>query len=105
MAKKNGDHPHDQAPEPWMLELTVGQTYYVRTARNDYVGRVLSVGHHTVTLGEASWVAESGRLHAFLRDGRADGMEVEPILTPGGVIGVQWLDWSPFPHPLFREAQ
>ncbi len=102
---KNNQHPHDQTPEEWMISLTIGHTYYVRSARNDYVGRIISKGHHTVTLGEASWIAESGRLHVFLRDGRDGNMEIEPILSPGGIIGdLQVLEWSPWIHPLFRET-
>jgi hypothetical protein len=88
-----------------MYSLEVGRCYYVRTARNDYVGRLVSIdGPYSLVLEGAAWVASSGRLHVFLRDGRAPSMEVEPILTPGGIQGCQWLDWTPWPHPLFTEA-
>lgn len=81
-------------------KLVVGEKYYVRTCRNDYVGGLLSIdGPYSVTLGDAAWVAESGRLTAFLRDGTAPGMEVEPV----GVVCCQWVDWSPWPHNLFPE--
>lgn len=81
--------------------LTVGETYYVRTVRNDYVGRLASIdGPYSLTLTDAAWVSESGRLGDFMRTGRAEGMEVEPV----GVVGLQWLDWSPWPHALFPEA-
>jgi hypothetical protein len=86
---------------PRVVSLVVGEQYYFQTARFDYVGRVLSIdGPYTVTLEDAACVFSTGRLHVFLREGRAPQMELEPV----GVQGVQWLGWSPFPHPLFPEA-
>jgi hypothetical protein len=81
--------------------MVEGENYYIRTARNDYIGRLASIdGPYSVTLDGAAWVASSGRLHVFLRDGSAPGMEIEPV----GEVGVQWLDWTPWKHPLFTEA-
>jgi hypothetical protein len=81
--------------------LEVGRCYYVRTARYDYVGRLISIdGPYSITFEDAAWVANSGRLHEFLRAGRAAGMEVEPV----GVVGLQWLDWTPWFHDCFTEA-
>jgi hypothetical protein len=84
-----------------VLTLEVGRCYYVRTARYDYVGRVVSIdGPYTLVLEDAAWVSNSGRLHVFVQNGRATGMEIEPV----GVVGLQWLDWTPWDHPLFTEA-
>jgi hypothetical protein len=84
-----------------VLTLEVGRCYYVRTARYDYVGRVVSIdGPYTLVLEDAAWVSNSGRLHVFVQNGRATGMEIEPV----GVVGLQWLDWIPWDHPLFTEA-
>lgn len=83
------------------MKLIVGQTYFVETCTKDWVGRLVSIdGPYTLTLEEASWVADSGRLHIFMRDGKADGMEIEPV----GIKCVQWVAWSPWPFPLFKEA-
>ena len=88
-------------PDGLPRTLVVGQTYFVQTCTKDWVGRLVSVdGPYSLTLEDASWVAESGRLHVFVRDGRADGMEVEPV----GVVAVQWVNWIPWPHELFTEA-
>ncbi len=82
-------------------KLTIGETYFVQTCTKDWVGRLVSIdGPYTVTLEEASWVAESGRLHVFVRDGRADSMEIEPV----GVVCCQWVNWIPWPHDLFTEV-
>lgn len=84
--------------------LEVGETYLIQSCTKDWVGRVIAIdGPYSVTLEDASWVADSGRLHAFLRDGRADGMEVE-MLPPGTVMGVQWVNWIHWPHPVPLET-
>jgi hypothetical protein len=81
--------------------LEVGKTYFFQTCTKDWVGRLHSVdGPYTVTLTGASWVADSGRLSVFVREGRAEGMEVEPV----GVVCCQWVNWIPWPHKLFTEA-
>ena len=91
--------------EQWMVELTEGHMYFVSTARWDYVGRLHRVtGQYMIVLTEAARVAHSGRFHEFIRDGRNDQMEIEPILTPGGVISCQWLDWTPWFHLPLREV-
>lgn len=90
-----------KAAEPELTELEVGRTYLVQSVKFDFVGRLLRIdGPYSVTLAEASWVANSGRLSVFVREGRAPQMEIEPV----GVVGVQWVHWTPWPHPLFAEA-
>lgn len=80
--------------------LEVGKTYFVQSCTKDWVGRLVSIdGPYTVTLEDAAWVALSGRLHAFVRDGQADGMEIEPV----GVVCVQWVNWIPWDHALFKD--
>ena len=54
----------------------------------------------TLTLTDASWVADTGRLHQFMREGRAAQTEFEPV----GVVGVQWVAWLPWDHALPTEA-
>ncbi len=85
----------------WHTKLTVGQCYFFQTCTKDWVGRVVSIdGPYTVVLEEASWVADSGRLHVFVKEGRADNMEIEPV----GIQCIQWLNWGPWLHPLFMET-
>jgi hypothetical protein len=81
-------------------QLEIGNCYYVRTVTDHWVGRCVSLGPHSITLEDAAWIAESGRLHEFMSNGRAENMEVEPV----GYVCVQWLAWLPWPHALFREA-
>lgn len=91
-------------PDPEPTDLTVGRTYYFSTCKFDYVGRLLAVDTpYGVRLTEASRVFNTGRFHEFMRDGRAAAMEIEPY-PPGFAVGLQWVDWSPWPHPLPTEA-
>jgi hypothetical protein len=80
--------------------LEVGGTYYFETATKDWVGRVVSIdGPYQVTLEDASWVSDSGRMHAFVMNGRADGMQIEPV----GVKHIVHTGWTVWPHKLFEE--
>jgi hypothetical protein len=81
--------------------LEVGKTYYVRTLSDHWVGRAQRVlGPFCVQLTGAAWVADSGRLSEFVRTGRADDMEIEPV----GTLIVKWEAAIEWPHALFTEA-
>ncbi len=85
------------------MKLKCGDNYYVRTVTDYWVGRLVEVdGSYTVTLDSFSWVANCGRLGAFLRDGKTPDMEVE-VAPPGMKKMVQWLSIDEWPHPLFTE--
>jgi hypothetical protein len=80
-------------------ELTVEKYYYVRTLRNDYVGLVVQINSpYSVTMVNAAWIANSGRLHLFVKKGKAPNMEVEPV-GDIGIIGI--IEWHPWPHGPF----
>lgn len=84
------------------LGLEVGKTYLIESVARMWVGRIASIdGPYTVTLTDASWVADTGRLHQFVREGPTTQTEVEPV----GVVGVQWVAWIPWPHALPSEAR
>lgn len=101
MAKtKQTEGPREPRPA-WHTELTVGHCYFVQSCTKDWVGRLVSVnGPYAVTLEDAAWVADSGRLHVFVRDGTAPKMEIEPV----GVVCVQWVNWIPWDHDTFTET-
>ena len=96
MAKKineNNGHP--------MTELVIGYNYIFETHNKIYTGRLIHItGPYTVVIEDAAWIAETGRFHEFIRDGRADGMEIEPCV----VASLHWAAWHPFPHKLLTEA-
>ena len=83
-------------------ELEIGKNYFVRTVSDHWIGKLVAIkGPYTVVLENPAWIADTGRFHVFLRDGKADNMEIEPTLVPKMV---QWLDISPWKHGLFNKA-
>lgn len=82
--------------------MEIGKNYMVESVVGKiYVGKVVSVeGPHTVLLEGAAWIAQTGRLHVFLRDGKADGMEIEVVRSKC----IHWAEWSQWNHKLFTES-
>mgnify|MGYP001576054387 CR=1 FL=1 len=93
----NKQIPHDG-------KLVIGQNYFIRDPSGDsYVGRLVAeLNPFCVALEDASWVSESGRLHIFVRDGRAENMEIEPV---GYVPRARYQSIIDWPHKLFTEAE
>lgn len=83
--------------------LEKGKCYFFRNPSADsYVGRLVQIiDPFTVEIDCAAWIADSGRLHVFLRDGRAEGMEVEPV---GNGVITRYQSVIPWEHSLFTEA-
>lgn len=84
--------------------MEVGKCYIVTEVTSMvYVGRCIEiVGPHTVLLADAAWVSETGQyLSTFLKNGKTEGMEIEPV----GVRCVHWAGWGPWNHPLFKERK
>lgn len=82
--------------------MVIGKCYLVKSVTShDYVGEVVEiVGPHTVVLNQCSWVEDSGRLGAFVRNGSTPEMAVEFL---GDGIEVHWADAKPWNHKLFSE--
>ncbi len=80
--------------------MEIGKCYFVRTLSDHWVGRVIAVQPFSVTLEDAAWIADCGRLHVFMRDGKTNNMEIEPV----GEVTCQWVAYLPWPHKLFSEA-
>ena len=88
--------------QEWHTKLTVGECYiFTEVTSMIYVGRLVSIdGPHDVVIEDGAWVSDTGQfLSTFLRNGRADNMEIEPV----GVRAIHWAGWSPWMHDLFKE--
>lgn len=82
----------------WIQKGTVVLT---KGPNDHYVGRiVMFLSDSKVELEEASWVADSGRLSEFVKNGRTDNMEIEPV----GRVVTTFNDIIEWPHKLFTEA-
>jgi hypothetical protein len=68
----------------------VGKNYFLRTVTHHYTGRLVKVTGKELVLESAAWIADDGRFHDALRDGKFN--EVEPyyeeqvILNRGALI-------------------
>ena len=81
----------------------IGESVFIRTVTFHYVGRVKSAGNGFLKLGEASWIADSGRFNRFLETGEAD--EVERYPEECNVLINSIVDWCVFPHELPTESK
>ncbi len=105
-----GDHQHygllrdalqDAGEESMRFE--VGKNYYVETLTKYYVGRVKSCDDGELVLDSAAWIASTGMMTEFMRDGKAQHLEVEilgdGVGIPTGMITAK----APWGHKLFKE--
>ena len=84
--------------------IEIGKPYFIRTVTDYWTGRVIAInGPNTVSIVDFAWVASTGRLGEFLKNGRAANMEVEA--APDGMRKqVTYLSIDDWPHPLLRET-
>jgi len=77
------------------LAELVGRNVFVRTVTHHHTGRLAAVDGQFLTLDDAAWIADDGRFHEALRDGKLN--EVEPFpgrcfVAVGAVVDVcEWL--------------
>lgn len=78
----------------------VGDKVFIRTVTLYYTGEILAVDDAWVTLGTAAWIADTGRFHQFLTEGKCNEYEgfPESVSVPLGSV----IDVSPWRHALFQ---
>ena len=80
-------------------EDLVGEKYLFRTVTYHSVGEVVKVVGRFLYLKNASWIADSGRFHDFLKNGVQDNSEIEP--TGYAFINMDTVvDFFPWKHAL-----
>jgi hypothetical protein len=62
-----------------MIQFQIKEKYYVETFGKFYVGEVSEVTGTELSLTNAAWIADTGKYSEFLKTGKAEGMEVEPV--------------------------
>ena len=65
-------------------QWTIGKFYMIRTVTFFYVGRLVAIGEHELTLDQCAWVADTGRFSEALEKGKLS--EVEPF--PDGPVNI-----------------
>lgn len=79
-----------------------GKSYFIRTVTYHLVGRVEKIVGNFIVLGDASWVADSGRFTQAIKDGTL--IEVEPV-GDAFVNADSICDTFPWVHPLPKEQK
>lgn len=103
MAKKVSKIPVQAATSSRTHSLQVGKSVFVRTVTQYYTGKLLSVTDTDIVLGEAAWIANTGRFSNCLKTGTLDEVEPYPdevIINRDGIIDI--CVWN---HPLPREVK
>lgn len=83
--------------------LVVGEKYFVRSVTHYYTGKLLSVTDSDIVLGEAAWIADTGRWSEALKIGRLNEVEPYPDWVIVGRDGI--IDITPWAHALPRETK
>lgn len=80
--------------------FTVGNNYFIRTVTHYYTGKMKECSSQFITLEDAAWIADTGRFHDFLKDGKCNEYEgfIEPVTIPIGSI----IDITNWKHSLFK---
>ena len=80
--------------------LKQGEKVFIRTVMLYYTGEVVEVGDGYVKLTKAAWIADTGRLHSFLKSGKVNEFEGFPSGTYINTDTI--IDLSYWPHKLLE---
>ncbi len=69
-------------PCPYSDAGLIGNPIMVRTVTMIYVGKLIAVGEHELTLIDVSWIPETGRWQQFIADGDVNECEPYPAEQP-----------------------
>ncbi len=68
----------EELPCPYAAAGLIGTNVMVRTVTMIYIGRLVSVGEHELTLMDVAWIPETGRWGKFIADGNINECEPYP---------------------------
>ena len=83
---------------PWKLQ----KKYFIRTVTMHLIGKLKFVSDKELVLSSASWVADSGKFHNALKNGKLE--EVEPFVNDVIVNRASIIDATVWDHDLPKEA-
>ena len=90
------------APRPQSHSLVVGQNVLIRTVTLHYTGKILAITDTDIVLGDAAWIANTGRFADALKTGLASDAEVEPFPSTVVVMRGVIVDCCAWTHELPR---
>ena len=85
-----------------MAVVEAGKKVFIRTVTSYFTGEVVSETTQGITLKDAAWIADTGRLSNALKTGDLNEVEVYPGEVEVYKAGI--IDISPWNHPLPRET-
>lgn len=80
--------------------LEIGTNYFIRTVTHYYTGRLDAIVGDWLVLTNASWIADTGRFHDFLKEGKCNEYEsfIDSVRIPISSI----IDVTKWKHNLFE---
>lgn len=78
----------------------IGEKYFIRTATFFQLGRLKEICGKWLILEDAAWIADTGRFHEFLKDGKCNEYEafVDNVFIPIDSV----IDITIWSHSLFK---
>jgi hypothetical protein len=78
----------------------IGEKYFIRTATYFQLGRLKDIQGKWLILEEACWIADTGRFHEFLKDGKCNEYEefTNDVYIPLDSV----IDITKWSHALFK---
>jgi hypothetical protein len=90
----------NQPKEQCMFEI--GEKVFIRTVTFHYIGEISERDGDWLTLKNASWVADSGRFHVAIRDGKLNEVEFVGDASVNLATATDALPWK---HDLPSESK
>jgi len=81
--------------------LPLGQKVIVRTVTHFHIGTLVAIEGQWLMLDDALWVANTGRWHQALEEGKVEEADPFPGRVWVNAYGV--IDITPWPHDVSRE--
>jgi hypothetical protein len=87
-------------PKKRATPFKVGDSLFIRTVTLYYTGKVKEIVGGWVVLQDAAWIADTGRFHDFIKDGKCNEYEgfIHDVKIPMDSI----IDVTEWQHSLFR---
>jgi len=76
----------------------IGQSYFIRTITMHTIGSIVAINDKELLLKNAAWIADSGRFHDALKDGKLS--EVEPFIDEVIISRESIIDATKWNHKL-----
>ena len=96
----------NESNESKQSAFIVGEKYFIRTVTMAILGKLEAIFNNELVLSDASWIADTGRFHDFIKLGiYSKDIEIEPFANNVIVNRSSIIDATVWGHNLPREQQ